>query len=325
MLKNKRIFITGCYGFVAQHLIFKLLENNNTVTGIFNKKYQKQIFDVNKYIKNKKYKIIKGDITNNKFLNNLIKYNKFDFCYHLAAISQVLNSNAFPEITYKVNIFGTINLLESFRKYQPKTHFIFSSSDKVYGDSQKLPYSENSPLNALNFYDSSKASADIICRTYANSFKMKIIVTRFVNIYGPGDVNWDRIIPGTIKYLIKNKKPILRSNGNFIRDYIYIDDVISGYIVLSKKMLSNTRTINGRAMNFGSNKPIKAITLVKKILKIYNKNSNFFIIKNKVNNEIKDQYSDYKLAKKLIGWKPKIDLDTGLKKTISWYNKNIRK
>ncbi len=93
----------------------------------------------------------------------------------MAAISQVLNSNAFPETTYKVNIFGTINLLESFRKYQPKTHFIFSSSDKVYGDSQKLPYSENSPLNALNFYDSSKASADIICRTYANSFKMKII------------------------------------------------------------------------------------------------------------------------------------------------------
>ena len=323
MIKNKLFLVTGCYGFVAQHLIHNLLLNNNRVIGIYNKKYQLKIFNNKNYINKKKLVEKKVDIRDKKTLTNLFKKYKFDYCYHLAAISQVLTSNQSPEETYEINVFGTINLLESAKLYRPKIKFIFSSSDKAYGSSKKLPYKEDFPLNGLNPYDASKACADIISRSYAKAFNLQVCVTRFVNIYGPGDVNWDRIIPGTIKSLINNKKPVLRSNGKFLRDYLFIDDVISGYIKLGKEM-QNTK-VRGIAVNFGSGKPITVINLVKKMLKINNNNSKFYIIKNKAKNEIKDQYSGYQLAKEIINWKPKISLEEGLVKTFSWYKKRIKK
>ena len=323
MIKNKLFLVTGCYGFVAQHLIHNLLLNNNRVIGIYNKKYQLKIFNNKNYINKKKLVVKKVDIRNKKALTNLFKKYKFDYCYHLAAISQVLTSNQSPEETYEINVFGTINLLESAKLYRPKIKFIFSSSDKAYGSSKKLPYKEDFPLNGLNPYDASKACADIISRSYAKAFNLQVCVTRFVNIYGPGDVNWDRIIPGTIKSLINNKKPILRSNGRFLRDYLFIDDVVNGYIMLGKAM--QNKKVKGIAINFGSGKPITVLNLVKKMLKINNNNSKFYIIKNKVKNEIKDQYSGYQLAKETIHWKPKISLEEGLIKTFSWYKKKIKK
>ena len=323
MIKNKLFLVTGCYGFVAQHLIHNLLLNNNRVIGIYNKKYQLKIFNNKNYINKKKLVVKKIDIRDKKALTNLFKKYKFDYCYHLAAISQVLTSNQSPEETYEINVFGTINLLESAKLYRPKIKFIFSSSDKAYGSSKKLPYKEDFPLNGLNPYDASKACADIISRSYAKAFNLQVCVTRFVNIYGPGDVNWDRIIPGTIKSLINNKKPILRSNGRFLRDYLFIDDVVNGYIMLGKAM--QNKKVKGIAINFGSGKPITVLNLVKKMLKINNNNSKFYIIKNKVKNEIKDQYSGYQLAKETIHWKPKISLEEGLVKTFSWYKKRIKK
>ena len=323
MIKNKLFLVTGCYGFVAQHLIHNLLLNNNRVIGIYNKKYQLKIFNNKNYINKKKLVVKKVDIRNKKALTNLFKKYKFDYCYHLAAISQVLTSNQSPEETYEINVFGTINLLESAKLYRPKIKFIFSSSDKAYGSSKKLPYKEDFPLNGLNPYDASKACADIISRSYAKAFNLQVCVTRFVNIYGPGDVNWDRIIPGTIKSLINNKKPILRSNGRFLRDYLFIDDVVNGYIMLGKAM--QNKKVKGIAINFGSGKPITVLNLVKKMLKINNNNSKFYIIKNKVKNEIKDQYSGYQLAKETMNWKPKISLEEGLVKTFSWYKKRIKK
>ena len=323
MIKNKLFLVTGCYGFVAQHLIHNLLLNNNRVIGIYNKKYQLKIFNNKNYINKKKLVVKKVDIRNKKALTNLFKEYKFDYCYHLAAISQVLTSNQSPEETYEINVFGTINLLESAKLYRPKIKFIFSSSDKAYGSSKKLPYKEDFPLNGLNPYDASKACADIISRSYAKAFNLQVCVTRFVNIYGPGDVNWDRIIPGTIKSLINNKKPILRYNGRFLRDYLFIEDVVNGYIMLGNAM--QNKKLKGIAINFGSGKPITVLNLVKKMLKINNNNSKFYIIKNKVKNEIKDQYSGYQLAKETIHWKPKISLEEGLVKTFSWYKKRIKK
>ncbi len=321
MIKNKTILVTGCYGFVAQHLVNKLLLNNNKIVGIYNKRYQPEIFKNNE-VNTKNLKIKKIDIRDKKKINSLFKKYKFDICFHLAAISQVLTSNMSPNETFQINIFGTINLLEASRLIVPKIKFIFSSTDKAYGESKTLPYLENFPLNANNPYDASKACADIIARTYAKSFKLSICVTRFVNIYGPGDVNWDRIIPGTIKSLINNKKPILRSNGKFLRDYLYIDDVIDGYILIGKTMMLSKK-LDGLAINFGTGKPITVINLVKMILNILGKKNNFFTIKNNAKNEIKDQYSGYRLAKNKINWKPKIILEDGLLKTYIWYkNKN---
>ena len=325
MQKNSAILVTGCYGFVAQHLIYKLLKKGNTVFGIYNKKYQLEIFDTKIFKLNKKFIITKGDITDKNFIRKIIKLYKFKICFHLAAVSQVLDSNSDPIKTFNTNIFGTINLLENFRLYSKKTSIIFSSTDKVYGESKILPYSENTPLNAINPYDVSKASGDLICRSYAKTFDLNIAITRFVNIYGPGDVNWDRIIPGTIKSLISKNKPILRSNGKFLRDYIFIDDVVDGYIKLSNKLQSFPDTLRGKSINFGTNNPIAAINIVKLLLKIFKLNKNFIIIKNIAKNEIKDQYSNYILAKKLINWQPKTILEEGLIKSVKWYEKILLK
>ena len=321
MKKNNFILVTGCYGFVAQHLIFKLLKKGENVVGIFNRKYQIEIFNTNSFQLKKKYIIIKGDITNKIFISNLIKKYKFTKCFHLAAVSQVLDSNTNPVKTFNNNIFGTINLLENFRKINSNVNFIFSSSDKVYGDSNDLPYNENTPINAVNPYDVSKASADLICRSYAFTFKLNISITRFVNIYGPGDVNWDRIIPGTIKKLLNNNKPILRSNGQFLRDYIYIDDVVEGYLMLSNYLEKEPDNLRGRSINFGSNNPVSALDIVKILLKIFKLDNNYYDIKNIAKHEIKDQYSNFSLAKKLIGWKPKTKINDGLIKSIKWYKK----
>ncbi len=324
MIRNKNILVTGCFGFVAQHLIRKLLTHNNKVIGIYNRKYQLEIFNNNDYIKKKKYFIVKGDIRDKIFINKLFKSNKFHFCYHLAAISQVLDSNKNPLETFDVNLFGTINILESIRNNSIRTKVIFSSSDKVYGDNKDLPYTENTSLNAINPYDASKASADIISRTYANTFNLQICVTRFVNIYGPGDVNWNRLIPGTIKNIISNKKPLIRSNGKFLRDYLFIDDVVNGYILIAKKFNVNNK-INGLAFNFGSKKPESVISVVEKINKLLNKNKEYYKIKNSSKNEIKDQYSTFKLAKKYLNWSPKTSLDKGLLISIDWYLNNKNK
>ncbi len=324
MINNKKILITGCYGFLAQHLTHHLISNNNIVYGIYNKKYQKLIFDFNYSIKKNKLKIFKIDIQDNIKVKNFLSKNKFDYCFHLAAISQVLDSNINPRKTFDTNFMGTLNLLENFRVINNNIKFIFSSTDKVYGDSNKLPYNEQSLLNGINPYDASKVCADILARSYALSFKMNISVTRSVNIYGPGDVNWDRIFPGTIKTLIFNKKPIIRSNGKFLRDYIYIDDVVDGYIRIARYM--NTKYFKtGLAFNFGHNNPVSVIDIVKKILVKFNKNEKYFQVLNKSKNEIKDQYSDYKNAKKYLNWYPKTSLNEGLEKSIIWYKKNLRK
>lgn len=318
-MKNKIILVTGCDGFVASNLISKLLKFNYLVIGIYkNPKKTNQILN----IKSKKFIRIRIDINKKRNLMKLFEKYNFDCIYHLAAISQVLTSNKFPYYNFQTNIFGTINILECVRLKCPSALVVFSSSDKAYGESKTLPYKEEFPLNGLNPYDASKASADLISRSYHKSFNLRIVVTRFVNIYGPGDTNWKRLIPGTIKSIFNNQKIIIRSNGKFLRDYLYIDDVIEGYLKILKLHLKNHFKIYGKAINFGYNRPKSVLNVVKTILRLNKMRiSNNIIILNNNNLEIKDQYSSNQLSKNLINWKPTIDFETGLKKTIKWYKK----
>ena len=237
---------------------------------------------------------------------------------------QVLSSNKYPYNNFQTNIFGTINVLGSIRVKCPNSLLVFSSSDKAYGETKKLPYKESHPLNGLNPYDASKASADLIVRSYNKSFNLKVVITRFVNIFGPGDTNWNRLIPGTIKSILNKKKILIRSNGKFLRDYIYIDDVISGYTKILKLHLNNFEKMYGKAINFGYNKPRSVLNVVNKILNKFKLNiKDNVVILNKTNLEIKDQYSYNELSKRLLNWKPKVGFDQGLKETIKWYKKQI--
>ena len=317
-MKKNKILVTGCDGFVAKSLIEKLLKLNFTVIGIYKRELNQK--KKNKIIKNKNFFRIKLDINNKKKLSTLFDKHQFECIFHLAAMSQVLSSNKYPYQNFKTNIFGTINVLECVRLKCPNSLLVFSSSDKAYGETKQLPYMETHPLNGLNPYDASKASADLIVRSYNKSFNLKVVITRFVNIFGPGDTNWNRLIPGTIKSIIDNKKILIRSNGKFLRDYIYIDDVINGYIKILKLHFQNFTKMYGKAINFGYNKPKTVIEVVRSILIIFKmKIDDNVVILNKSNLEIKDQYSYNSLSNKLLKWKPKVGFNEGLKKTIRWY------
>ncbi len=324
-MNKKIVLVTGSYGFLAQNLILKLLKLNYYVLGIDQNIKGKFNFNFDKYIKNKKFHNIIININNYKKICILLNKYKIFCCFHLAAITQVNESDRNPVNNFKTNIIGTINLLEYFRLYSNKTIFIFSSSDKAYGKYNKLPYKETYPLNGLHPYDVSKSSADKIVQTYNYHYNLKTSVTRSVNIYGPGDMNSKRLIPETIISLLKNKKINLRSDGKYIRDYIFVDDLVNGYVKLLNYMKSNNVKLNDTIFNFGTGKKIKVIEIVKKILKKLNKDKNYFEILNIANNEINNQYTDYNKAKKLLNWKPTTNIDKGLNYTIEWYKKNYFK
>ena len=322
-MKKKYILVTGSFGFLAQNLIKRLLKLNYNVLGIDKNNKTNFCYDFSKYSQSKKLVNNILDINNKKKLYSLLDKFEISSCFHLAAITQVNYSDKFPLANFQTNIMSTIFLLEYFKIFSKKSIFIFSSSDKAYGKFNNLPYKEDFPLNGIHPYDVSKSSSDKIVRTYNYHYKLKTAVTRSVNIFGPCDQNFNRLIPEVLKDIIKNKKIVIRSNGKYLRDYIYVEDVVDGYIKLLRFMKSNKINLTNNAFNFGTNKPISVINLVKLILKITNKAKIKIEISNTANNEIVNQYSNYSKAKKLLKWKPSTNLEKGLGLTFEWYKKFI--
>ena len=323
MKKKKFILVTGSFGFLAQNLIKKLLQLNYNVLGIDKKNNSSFFYNLSEYTNEKKLINYFFDLNNKKRLYSVLKKYDITACYHLAAMTQVNHSDKFPLLNFKTNIMSTIYLLEYFRNFSKESIFIFSSSDKAYGKFNKLPYKEHFPLNGIHPYDVSKSASDKIVQTYNYHYKMKTAVTRSVNIYGPCDLNFKRLIPETILCILKKTNIIIRSNGKYLRDYIYVDDVVNGYLRLFKYMKKNEINLSNNTFNFGSNDPISVLNLVNFIIKKDKNYKHKIIIKNNANNEIVDQYSDYSKSKKLLNWKPKYNLDKGINLTFKWYKNFI--
>ena len=265
---------------------------------------------------NKKLVNVAFNINNSNNLKNLVKKYKFDFCYHLAAITQVNQSKLDPDKTFKTNIIGTLNILNIFRLYSKKTNIIISSTFPPNIDL----VNPNNKNELLTPYSASKLGVEFMAYSFIETYGMKIIITRFANIYGPGDSNKQRIIPSVILSLLDNKIPILRSNGEGIRSFIYIDDAIDAYLTLSKNMLKN---INLKPYYLLSGKDsLKTVKVVKKILKLFGKNDKFFKISNTNIQEINYNKNLLKNNNKLRGWLPQTRLDEGLKTTIQWIKLN---
>jgi len=319
--KNKKVVVTGAYGFLASNLVVSLLEKGAKVTGIVNERGVQSLLNFNpKGIKHKNIKIVKGDIRNSTFIEKLFKKHKFDVCFHLAAQAIVGKANTTPIPTLKTNIQGTWNILEAIRKFSPKAKVVVASTDKAYGEHGKGPYREDSALCGLHPYDASKACADLLTRTYANTYNLATAVTRFVNLYGPGDFNSSRLIPSTIKSVMDNKNPIIRSDGTPLRDFIYIEDAVRGYLNLASALYSGNIK-NGEAFNFATGKPISILQLTNLIIKISNnqKLKPEILSKRKIKGEIDKQYLCGKKANKLLRWRPNYSLAQGLAKTFKWY------
>jgi CDP-glucose 4,6-dehydratase len=197
-----------------------------------------------------------------------------------------------------------------------------ASSDKAYGDCDTLPYVETTPLNGLHPYDVSKSCADLIAQTYGHSYKLPVAITRCGNFYGGGDLNWNRIIPGTIRSILRDEAPIIRSNGSFIRDYIYAEDGAAAYILLAEKLATNP-SLYGQAFNFSNETQVTVLDLVSKIIELMSAELEP-IVQNRASNEIQHQFLDATKAREILDWTPEYTLDRGLEKTIAWYESFLK-
>ena len=262
-------------------------------------------------------KVVRGDIRDIQVIDRILSEYEIDTVFHLAAQTIVTIANRNPLHTLESNIAGTWNLLEACRRNTKVKQIIVASSDKAYGDQKDLPYDENTPLQGQHPYDVSKSCADLISHMYAKSFEIPVCVTRCGNFYGGGDLNWNRIIPGTVRSVLRGQAPIIRSDGKFIRDYFYVEDGANAYMVLAEQMAGKPE-LKGEAFNFSNELQVSVLNLVEKILKLM-KSDLQPVILNEASNEIRHQYLSAAKARKKLDWKPLFTLDEGLDKTIEWY------
>jgi CDP-glucose 4,6-dehydratase len=262
-------------------------------------------------------KVVRGDVCDQSLIERILGEYEVDTVFHLAAQTIVGIANRNPISTFESNIHGTWSLLEACRRSPTVRSIVTASSDKAYGDQEKLPYNENQPLQGRYPYDVSKSCADLLAQSYAVSFKVPVAITRCGNFYGGGDLNWNRIVPGTIRSVLRGQQPVIRSDGQFIRDYFYIEDAVAAYILLAEKLAQN-EALAGTAFNFSNETPMSVIDIVERILLLMKSELKPVILGESVN-EIRRQYLSASKARRLLGWRPIFSLDEGLKRTISWY------
>lgn len=309
-IKGANILITGGCGFIGGHLVDELSEQAANVTVLDILLQKKSIFSQKKLSKKVDLKLI--DIRDRKAVFNIFKKTQPAYIIHLAAQPLVENAYSNPYETFETNIMGTVNILDAAREQKSVKGIIVASSDKAYGKSTKA-YTEDMALKGDHPYDVSKSCEDLISQTYYKTYNTPIVITRFGNIYGEGDLNFGRIIPDICKSIIKKNKLLLRSDGGHVRDYVYVKDVVDGYIFL----LKNMATVKGGAFNFSSLDNLSVIELIESAEKTLKLKIPYKIL-NTAKNEIPYQHLNDKKIRNL-GWKPDYRINNTLPKILDWY------
>jgi len=320
--KGRGVLVTGATGLVGSWLVKRLLTLEADVHGL--------VLDADpdsELIRSgdiSRITVTNGDLRVPMDVSRAVKNSNCEVIFHLGAQTIVGTALNDPMWTFESNIAGTWNLLEAVRQSgnQVKS-VVVASSDKAYGTSDVLPYLEGFSLHGEGPYDVSKSCTDLIAQSYGKTYKLPVTVARCGNIYGGGDLNWSRIIPGTIRSLIQGAQPEIRSDGSFIRDYVYVMDIVDAYIHLAVE--TEKGRINGEAFNFSRDEPLSVMDLYKQICHAFNNSYVEPKILNSAKNEIKDQHLDSSKAKKVLGWKSNFTLTDGLTETINWYKTNLTK
>ncbi|MEC1634149.1 GDP-mannose 4,6-dehydratase [Bacillus mojavensis] len=318
--KNKNVFVTGCTGLLGSYLVKELIEQGANVTGLVRDHVPQSNLYQGEHVK--KMNIVQGALEDLPVIERAFGEYEIDTVFHLAAQAIVGVANRNPVSTFEANILGTWNVLEACRKHPLIKRVIVASSDKAYGDQENLPYDEDMPLQGKHPYDVSKSCADLISHTYFHTYGLPVCITRCGNLYGGGDLNFNRIIPQTIQLVLNGEAPEIRSDGTFVRDYFYIEDAVQAYLLLAEKM--EEHNLAGEAFNFSNEIQLPVLELVEKILKKMNSNLKPKVL-NQGSNEIKHQYLSAEKARKLLNWTPAYTIDEGLEKTIAWYTEFFKK
>jgi len=315
-MKNKKILVTGATGLLGSHLVKNLLDEGNKVIVLVRDKVPYSYFYELRL--NKKTVIVDGDLLDRNLIERVMFEYEIDGVFHLGAQTQVVTANSYPLSTWRSNVEGTWNMLEAARNYGGCKTIIVASSDKAYGEHKQLPYLEDTPLLGISPYDASKACADMISRSYAITYGLPVVITRCANIFGEGDYNLQRLIPGAIDAFSKNRVFIIRSDGKLVRDYIYVKDVVEAMLLIWK--VFEKEGLGGEVFNISSEKPMSVLAIVKEISKVMKKRLKYKIARI-ARNEIKKQTLSASKLKSRLGWKVAYSLNKGLKKTIDWQMK----
>ncbi|MBZ0294708.1 MAG: GDP-mannose 4,6-dehydratase [Anaerolineae bacterium] len=313
--QDRPTFVTGASGLVGMWLVRRLLHLNADVICLARDWVPEREL-LQPPIMNR-VKIIRGDVCDQALLERVMGEYEVVTVIHLAAQTLVSVANRNPVSTFESNIGGTWSLLEACRRTPTVKQIVLASSDKAYGDQQELPYNEDTPLQGKHPYDVSKSCADLIAQAYAVTYDLPVVITRCGNFYGGGDFNWNRIVPGTIRSILRGQRPVIRSDGNYIRDYFYVEDGAAAYTLLAEKLAENP-DLRGHAFNFSHTFQVTVLELVERILTLMNSDLKPDI-RNEVRNEILHQYLNADKARKLLGWEPLFTLDEGLQQTVLWY------
>jgi CDP-glucose 4,6-dehydratase len=320
--EGKKVLITGATGLVGSWLVKALLKKKSIIVVLVRDiDYQTEFYRSGDYSKTN---IVNGSLENFSTIERAINEYEVDTVFHLGAQTIVGAAYREPLQTFESNIRGTYHILEACRRHREFVkEIVIASSDKAYGIADKLPYTEDMPLKGSHPYDVSKSCTDLLAQTYSYTYNMPIAIARCGNIYGGGDLNWSRIIPGTILSLLNNKRPVIRSNGKYIRDYIYIKDIVDAYINLAESITK--KNIYGEAFNFSTESRMAVIEIVNKIRSIMNREDLEPQILNLNLKEIPEQSLSAEKAHEILGWYSKYDLEKGLSETVDWYKDYFNK
>ncbi len=263
-------------------------------------------------------RVVRGDVCDQELLERVLGEYEIKTIFHLAAQTIVTIANRNPVSTFESNVRGTWVVLEACRRSPSVEQVIIASSDKAYGAHKDLPYREDAPLKGQHPYDVSKSCADLLAQAYGRTYKLPVVIARCGNLYGGGDLNWNRIVPGTIRSVLRDERPIIRSDGSLVRDYFYVEDGAMAYLQLAERLAADG-SLRGEAFNFSSERPVSVLEIVRQILALMGREGVQPMIQNQSPNEIAHQYLDALKARQRLGWTSQFDLQEGLRRTIQWY------
>jgi len=313
--KDRPVFVTGATGLLGSWMVKRLVQAGADVVCLVRDWVPQSEFERTRL--SDQVKVVRGDLNGQYLLERVLGEYEIDTVMHLAAQTIVTVANRNPISTFETNIAGTWKLLEACRHSPKIRQVVVASSDKAYGDQEQLPYDENMPLQGQHPYDVSKSCADLIAHTYAVTYGLPVVITRCGNFFGGGDLNWNRIIPGTIRSILRGQRPVIRSDGGFIRDYFYIEDGAAAYMLLAEKLALHPE-LKGEAFNFSNQVQLTVAEIVAKISRLMGSDLEPIVL-NEASNEIRHQYLSAEKAHHLLNWEPLFNLDVGLERTISWY------
>lgn len=313
---GRHVLVTGASGIVGSWLTRRLVDEGAYVVAlILDADRQSELFrsgTINEIA------TVNGRLEAISDLERAIVSHEIDSVVHLGAQALVGAALRSPLATFEANIRGTYNLLEVCRRHADLVRrIVVASSDKAYGDLQRPPYVESMPPVGRHPYDLSKSCADLISQGYASTYETPVAIARCGNVFGGGDLNWSRIVPGTIRSLLRGERPVLRSNGAPTRDYLHVDDVVDAYLLLCDR--ADQIDIRGHPFNFGTGTPCSATAIVDLLRRVCDREDLKPVVLDTARSEIAAQFLDASRARLVLGWSPSIELESGLLRTVEWY------